>query len=1066
LSGLSGENAGRGLPVRLKAAVTFYDHERRILYLQDADEGALVRFPTAKENEDFWAQPGDLVEVEGTTSPGRTKAAIRAKSSRVVGQTKLPVAVELDPQKSLNSQLESRLVRVKGWIPTVAGSGSRLTFNLVLGPGRTVEVILNGGDSPKVNDLPGALVELTGVFTLKFDAAGQANGARVYVQNTEFVHKLSTLKVSPISDARSTVGSEPFRVRGTVVNHTLGQFLIVRDSSGSMRFPYPALNYFNSGSVVEVFAFPLEQKPVLVLTNVIVKSVSSDTSTQEAVAAVITPTAPNTNLTAISSVTQIRKLSPQEASRGYPVDITGFAPFFDSSAYMQFVQDDTSGIYLDISRMDTPPVVHAGQKIRVRGFTGPGNFAPIVMCQSLQLLAGNGYPSAEPVSFRKLMSGTFDSQWVALKGVVRDQWLTTNSSSIALFAGDGVVRASLPVLPQRLRSTNLVDASIEIRGVCRTLFDERRRLQGVELLVPDWDQVTVHVSASPDPFTLPVKAVNELFQFHAGAEEIHRVRLMGAVTYRSLDGSFYMQDASGAIQVQPRQAIADLEVGKLVDVAGFPVIVDKIAVLQEALGHTENDPATLEPVDLKAEVGVEAPQQASLVRIKAQILGCFPHGSEELLTVRFGDRIIDVILEKESERSQLSGIEPGAVANLTGVCLAQSDSAGNLQSFRLLLRSPNDVVIISRPTWWTARRTLWALGAVAAVLLLALGWVRALRRQVRQRTHELHAEIEQHKRTEVHLESEIAERRRMETEVERTHQELIIASRQAGMAEVATSVLHNVGNVLNSVNVSTGVIADKISNSKLNNIARVAEMFQSHSENLAKFLEQDVKGRQLPQYLGRLADHLKTEQTILLSELDSLRMNVEHIKGIVGMQQSYAKVFGSTEAVKPTDLVEDALRMNSGSLERHEVRVVRDYQPDLPQVVVDKHKMLQILVNLICNAKKACDESRFPERLLTVRVSADEQKLQIAVVDNGVGIPRDNLTRIFNHGFTTRKDGHGFGLHSGALAAKEMGGALLAHSEGPGKGAQFTLSIPLSQKPGLETADTAAANHAQTAAAS
>jgi C4-dicarboxylate-specific signal transduction histidine kinase len=341
-----------------------------------------------------------------------------------------------------------------------------------------------------------------------------------------------------------------------------------------------------------------------------------------------------------------------------------------------------------------------------------------------------------------------------------------------------------------------------------------------------------------------------------------------------------------------------------------------------------------------------------------------------------------------------------------------------------------------------------------------------LRQQVRQRTHELHAEIEQHKRTEVHLESEIAERRRMETEVERTHQELIIASRQAGMAEVATSVLHNVGNVLNSVNVSTGVIADKISNSKLNNIARVAEMFQSHSENLAKFLEQDVKGRQLPQYLGRLADHLKTEQTILLSELDSLRMNVEHIKGIVGMQQSYAKVFGSTESVKPTDLVEDALRMNSGALVRHEVRVVRDYQPDLPQVIVDKHKMLQILVNLICNAKKACDESRFPERLLTVRVSADEQELQIAVVDNGVGIPRDNLTRVFNHGFTTRKDGHGFGLHSGALAAKEMGGALLAHSEGPGKGAQFTLSIPLSQKPGPETADTAAANHAQTAAAS
>jgi signal transduction histidine kinase len=125
------------------------------------------------------------------------------------------------------------------------------------------------------------------------------------------------------------------------------------------------------------------------------------------------------------------------------------------------------------------------------------------------------------------------------------------------------------------------------------------------------------------------------------------------------------------------------------------------------------------------------------------------------------------------------------------------------------------------------------------------------------------------------------------------------------------------------------------------------------------------------------------------------------------------------------------------------VRVIREYEENLPEITVDKHKALQILVNLISNAKKACDESPKPEKLLTVHIGHDEGRVKISVIDNGVGIPSENLTRIFNHGFTTRKDGHGFGLHSGALAAKEMGGALIAQSDGRGKGAKFTIELPI-----------------------
>ncbi|HYV32038.1 MAG TPA: HAMP domain-containing sensor histidine kinase, partial [Candidatus Binatia bacterium] len=149
-----------------------------------------------------------------------------------------------------------------------------------------------------------------------------------------------------------------------------------------------------------------------------------------------------------------------------------------------------------------------------------------------------------------------------------------------------------------------------------------------------------------------------------------------------------------------------------------------------------------------------------------------------------------------------------------------------------------------------------------------------------------------------------------------------------------------------------------------------------------------------------------------------------------------------TETVQVSTLVEDALRMNASALVRHDVEAIREFA-QAPPIAVEKNKVLQILVNLVRNAKQACDESGRPDKQITVRVANSDARVQISVADNGVGIPPENLTRIFNHGFTTRKDGHGFGLHSGALTARELGGSLSAHSEGPGHGATFTVELPL-----------------------
>ena len=288
---------------------------------------------------------------------------------------------------------------------------------------------------------------------------------------------------------------------------------------------------------------------------------------------------------------------------------------------------------------------------------------------------------------------------------------------------------------------------------------------------------------------------------------------------------------------------------------------------------------------------------------------------------------------------------------------------------------------------------------------------------------------------------DITEQKEAEDKLVKMHQELVEASRQAGMAEVASNVLHNVGNVLNSVNISASLAADHIRKSSVPHVARVGALLEQNAAHIGEYMATDPIGRKVPSFLRQLAVQMDAEQQSILSELDHLAKNVEHIKDIVAVQQSYATSAGVSQQVEVIELVEDSLRMNAGALARHDVNLHRDYKTS-PVICVDKHKVVQILVNLIRNAKYACDDSGLQEKRLSVHVENDERIVRISIVDNGVGIPEENLTRIFSHGFTTRKNGHGFGLHSGALAAKDLGGALLVRSEGEGRGANFTLELP------------------------
>jgi signal transduction histidine kinase len=513
------------------------------------------------------------------------------------------------------------------------------------------------------------------------------------------------------------------------------------------------------------------------------------------------------------------------------------------------------------------------------------------------------------------------------------------------------------------------------------------------------------------------------------------IKTKGTVIYKASDLVF-LQDGDDGIRVLLRDE-SNVGIGDVVEAVGLPQPDGFSPQLAKAVLHKVGHVALPEP---KAFDVSDLSQADSLIDmdatrgwLDATLVGVSADDSLRVLQFRIesSDKTFSAFLPSSGEG--LASLEPGSRVRLMGVFKAKVSSAPDfgqvISSFEMYLNAPDDITVLARPPWWTLGHTLGLLGGLGLVLLLALAWAGQLHRKVAQRTRE--------------LSEEITERKRIQAEADKAHRDLVVAARQAGMAEVAIGVLHNVGNVLNSVNVSATIVVDRIRHLKVSGLAKSIQLLRQHETNLTHFLSHDDKGKRLMPYMEKLAGHLESEQAGALQELENLSRNVEHIKDIVTVQQNYATYAGLTEPLQMVDLVEDALRMNASSLERHDVHIVREFDEEPPKVNADKHKILQILVNIVRNAQQACQESGREDKKVVIRVANGDGTIKVSTTDNGVGIAPENVSRIFNHGFTTRKDGHGFGLHTSALAAKEMGGILRFSSPGPGRGATFTLELPV-----------------------
>ncbi len=833
----------------------------------------------------------------------------------------------------------------------------------------------------------------------------------------------------------------------------------VRDHTGWVQVQCLYKPGFPPDSVVDLFGYPSLADGELILKDAVVLPTGSTTPGNH-----ISPemAATQVSLPLLEAAQAVRRLSKTEAARGYAVQLEAVVTFSDPHWWSLFVQDASGGVFVTPagSEMDIRP----GQRVRIRGVTAAGDFAPTVTKATFEVLGEAPMPAPARVGLDALLTGQFDCRWVETHGVVQSATEEDHRCWLHVMTAQGQIPALLGPTMSMAQAEQLVNARVTLRGVAGGQFNQQGQIVAIRLHVPNAGAILVDEAAPSKPFAIPTQRIADLSRYQPDQDFFRRIKISGRVTSVAQDDTISLQDQSGGMLVRLIRRDRLPRLGEEVEILGFPMAGDFSITLKDAwcrITGPGGDPPAL--IMTPAEVLTNEPN-ARLVRIQARLIQDTWLRPAQVLVLQSGSVVFEAVLPRTFKAESGEQLDANTRLQLTGVCLLEGGRWGQVKSFRLRVREPGDLKVLTRPPWWNLRRLLLTLSGTGALGAWGLVWSLLLAKKNRLLSEQIHereraeAELQrahaalQHANDNLEhrvagrtleLREQIAARDKAHAELAAAQKDLMEASREAGMAEIATGVLHNVGNVLNSVNVSNNIIQEKLRGSKFLTLGKVRDLLQEHEADLPAFLTTDPKGQLVPGFIIKLADSIDKELSLLQAEHQQLTSNVEHIKEIVAMQQTYARVSGSREELSIASLVDDALQINSAGFARDGIQVVRHYS-DVPPVTVDKHKVLQILVNLITNAKHALDESGRPDRRLTLKTGMNKNnRLNVTVSDNGIGIPPENLTRVFSHGFTTRKTGHGFGLYSGASAAKEMGGQLTAYSEGAGKGATFVLEIPL-----------------------
>jgi signal transduction histidine kinase len=1031
-------------PIRTEVVLYYFDAEWNNAWGECQGMPAFLPLsdcPTALKS-------GQRVAIEGVISPARERFIWDKTRVRVLEEG---VKLKGEPVEDLvkrSLDLQKHLVIVEGLIDGQTEDATHVTLSFLCGGATATVYVRKVPERTSFGFKAGDYARIKCVYSSQFDRDGNVTEISLWAAAPDDVTVIGSLDADarftlPIAPAEAIQDGAPtnilIHVRGTVSNHEPGRWVTLWDGTGQVMVQSRQTSLLRPGTEIEAIGYPYVLGVQQCLHSGLYRLAGATNGLE------LDPTGISEGKP-LRLAERVRELSREEAGRHLPVALRAVVTWVHPGTPFAYVQDASGGIRVTGPKWESSEAAKAGAIVVVSGETAAGQYVPVV---TNAVVARAGYwnlDQAERVSLEAALTGAEEGRWVEMSGFVRQVTPEHGLVSLELSTPRGEFQVWTPASQS---FDYLKGALLRVQGTCAAVANSRHQLTGIEVWAPEVKNLQVEEPAPEDVFATPLRPLGSLQRFDFQNAPNRRVRTAGTVVLQELGRYLYIQDGADSVFALTRQPEA-VRPGDRVEVVGFAGNDGRKFLLREAVFRRVSAGAEPAPVQLSAAQTVNVDWEGLLAKAEGTLLDAIEKDGKARLLVRAGDSTFEAILDGASAArvQELRRLALGGRLALTGVYEVQTDEYGRPQSFLMRLLSWQDAQVLQRRPWWTLARLAWVLLGLTAVVVVAVAWGLLISRkhklleqaqaELRAANDQLEHRVEERTRA---LREQVADKERARAELAKAQEELMLASRQAGMAEVATSVLHNVGNVLNSVNVSAALLNQRLRHSRVEFVAKAAALLRQPPAQLARYLAEDAKGKTLPDYLERLGGVLTQERTYLQTELQSLVKNIEHIKIIVAMQQSNAKTNGVIEQLDPKELVEHALQTQGATYARHNIEVTRDYQP-VPRVLVDRHKALQILINLISNAKYALNEKPTDKRVRLSLLTDGPERVLISVSDNGSGIARENLDRIFSQGFTTRKDGHGFGLHSGANAAKELGGSLSVHSDGVGRGATFILELP------------------------
>jgi signal transduction histidine kinase/ActR/RegA family two-component response regulator len=457
-------------------------------------------------------------------------------------------------------------------------------------------------------------------------------------------------------------------------------------------------------------------------------------------------------LPTLTTAHDAHSLTSEQAARSYPVHlrtvVTYYDPSYDPRHPAIWASDRSGGIYVEFSSLPAVPFM-AGDLIEITGLSAAGGYAPIVHASKVRVIGKSPLPSAPRVTFAQILTGSVDGQWVEVEGVVHAVRESPKSISLDLALSDGTITAST-LKEVGADYDSLVDAKVRLRGNVGPRYNSRGAMTGAYLLFPDRAQVMVVEPAPTRPFTSPVSSASGLLRFNPKPASNHRVHVRGIVTLAWPGRMLCIQDGSQGLCAQTDQ-ITTLSPGELVDVIGFPIIGAFTPTLTQATYEETGLQGAVPSPTVTTDQALLGNHDAELVELEGQLVGQDDTASDPNIALSFQNHVFSAVLPEQSG-TRLPTWRRGTTLKVVGIC---SMNGGNERanttrdglsipvSFRILLRSPQDVVVIKSPSWWTPTHAISMVGLVAVLTLVVLAWVFILRNRVDDQTHVIRQQLEE-----------------------------------------------------------------------------------------------------------------------------------------------------------------------------------------------------------------------------------------------------------------------------------------------------------------------------------